>query len=92
MRRCTRPTPWTHTPQSALMVRRSRATRLIRQYPHLDVGWFERTWRRRSAAKQLSGLGRDQKRPNCRDGEGWSCHPVGQVANRLGCYRRAESI
>lgn len=42
-----RVTPRLYTPREALMIRRSRVTRLMRMYPRLNIAWFERTWRRR---------------------------------------------
>lgn len=46
-----RVTPRIYSPREALALRRSRTTRLMRQYPRLNVAWFERTWRRRQERK-----------------------------------------
>jgi len=44
-------TPRIYSPREALALRRNRTTRIMRQYPHLDVAWYERTWRRRQERK-----------------------------------------
>ena len=48
------PRPGDASPRIALLLRRSRRSRMMRLYPRLDVAWFERTLNRRRAAKEAA--------------------------------------